>query len=215
MQSKAEKTTQLAISPERQAEEMLRTIKLYERVIKTMLEKAKNFFKTLWGNKQSILSILTTLSSLAVVIYTDTLTELVDIPFLAENPLFAKILSIVIVGLLAINSIYSIVTKYGWESLPQLLERLSTKLTRGQKSVIKEQKKNCEKLLKNEKAVLDNYNKSIDSYKTLASIPNLAIADNKKEDYSKAVANVETQKNVVASLEEQIKALDLKLKGKK
>lgn len=141
------KVLKAAVDPVKQGEDLGQTIITTIQVVRkgsVIMEKLKNFVKWLWGNKLTLISII---SNLVVsvfaqfILYTDALK---DFEYFQVHDVVFKVVVTVLCLLWLANNIFTAVTKYGLESLPQLQERseklkkdTTDKLSASQKTALK------------------------------------------------------------------------------
>lgn len=119
---------------------------------KKTMQKIKNFFKELWGNKFTITNtivvlFMATLSQIAT--YTDYLYRF---QWCADNKLLIQILSPIVAGIIVFIDLFTTYTKYGFESLKELADRKAQKkidnMSKAEKKVLKDNLKDLQKTLK-------------------------------------------------------------------
>jgi len=142
------KALKAAVDPVKQGEDLGQTIITTIKVVRkgsVIMEKLKNFLKWLWGNKLTLISIVSNLfiSVLAqFLLYSDALK---DFEYFQVHDTAFRVVVTVLLVLWLINNIFTTVTKYGLESLKQLQtrseklkEETTNKLDASQKKVLKD-----------------------------------------------------------------------------
>ena len=217
--SKAEKTAELALSPEKQAEELLRTVSIYRKVVNVMIQKVKCFFKWLWGNKQALTSIVGSLLFMGLSQYALYSDLLLRWDFFVSHTLAFQIVVGVLTGLFLVNLIYTIINQYGIENLGQIANRLEqhklekeSKLTKEQKAAIKNQYKSIENALKNAEAKYNDLMKIINDYNALSSIVGYSIPSERINEYNDAMNKVNSARSDVELLKKNKEELHEALK---
>jgi len=168
--TKSIKTLETAVNPLGVGEEIGQAIIYTVKGGKRFMQKIKNFFKELWGNKFTlgntiILLFLATLSQ--VMTYTEYLYR---INWFAEHELVVKIVSPIVAVIWVIIDLLTTYTKYGFESLEEIAER---KLNKSMGKMTKEEKKKLKDNLRELKR-------------------NLIIVETKKSEIEKDVKDTET-----------------------
>lgn len=118
---------------------------------KKVLNKIKNFFKELWGNKF-------TLGNTIIVLFFATLSQIMTyteyiyrINWFAEHELVVKIASPIVAIIWVFIDLFTTYTKYGFESLDEIANR---KLAKKTNELSKEERANLKGLLKQYKSSL-------------------------------------------------------------
>ncbi len=218
--SKAEKTVRLAMSPELQVEEKVRMLKIYERMFRAMFEKTKKVFKWIMGNKLSLTSIIGSIAFIGLSQYALYSDILMQWDFFNQNSLAVKIVGGILTLLFLINLIYTIVTKYGFENLDQISNRLNEvkekkekRLTKEQKLEVKNKLNSCKEILKKAEDKVSNYQKVIENYKVLMSIEGLQPSQEDLRKYNEAIDYIAPSKREVEQLTNQCEILKKALKN--
>lgn len=123
MSQQSVKALKAAVDPVKQGEELGKTILTTVQYVKKgniVMEKLKKIFKWLWGNKLTLINIVSNLIVAAFsqfLLYSDSLKEY---QFFQEHDIVFKVVVTILCVLWLLNNIYTGVTKYGLESLEQL-----------------------------------------------------------------------------------------------
>ena len=172
--TKSIKTLETAVNPLGIGEEIGQTIIYTVKGGKRFMQKIKNFFKELWGNKFTlgntiILLFLATLSQ--VMTYTEYLYR---INWFAEHELVVKIVSPIIAVIWVVIDLLTTYTKYGFESLEEIanrkLKKINGRMSKEEKQtlkanlkeykrnllVVEEKKKQLEEQVKDIEALIDS-----------------------------------------------------------
>lgn len=146
-QNKSVKNLKTALYPEKTGEELGNAIIYTVKGGKKIMGKFSRFMKWLWGNKYTLISIISNLivsAAAQFVMYSDTLK---DYAFFQEH----KIVFIVVVTALCvlwlIDNIFCVVTKYGLENLNEIKARVEAKTQEKLNKLKPEQKKVLKNIL--------------------------------------------------------------------
>lgn len=212
--SKSIKTLESAVNPLGVGEEIGQAIIYTVKGGKRFMQKIKNFFKELWGNKFTlgntiILLFLATLSQ--VMTYTEYLYR---INWFAEHELVIKIISPIVAVIWVTIDLMTTYTKYGFESLEEIANRkLNQKVGKMSKEekqtlkanlkeykrnllVVEEKKKQLEEQVKDIEALIDSgYNLDF----------------NERNQYDKDKTQITNLLGSIESLKTKIKEIEDKL----
>lgn len=217
------KTIKTAIDPVASGEELgkmiIETTTNFERIGSKTMEKIKAFFKKLWGNKFTLISIITNSLICAFVDYLILFEYFINFEWFKKNQLAFTIGVIVITVLVLIVTIYTVITKYGWESLNELNKRIQEKkeykasrLSSEQKHVLKNQIAIVESGIKDSKARVKTYTKIIDNFQVLQSV-GITPTSEKVVEYNDAVTQKNYLEQSIVNFEQQLIRLKEKLNG--
>lgn len=215
------KTIKTAIDPVASGEELgkiiVETTTNLERIGSKTMEKIKAFFKKLWGNKFTLISIIANSLICAFVDYLILFEYFIKFEWFKQNQLTYTIGVIVLSIVVLIITIYTVITKYGWESLSELNKRIQekrdykiSKLTSEQKHVLKSQIAIVESGIKSSKAQLKTYSKIIDNFNVLQSV-GITPTSEKVNEYSNAITQSQYLEQSIKNFEEQLAKLKEKL----
>lgn len=141
MQQKSVKTINTALHPEQVGEELGNAILFTINGGKKMKEKLKAFFKVIYGNKFTTLSLLLNIlyTGLAqYLLYSDTLK---DFPFFVEHKIICIIVATSISALWLILELVKDFKQLGFESLSELNEKWAERKEAKANKLTKEQRK--------------------------------------------------------------------------
>lgn len=221
LQQKSVKTLKTALYPEKTGEELGNAIIYTVRGGKKIMGRFGKFIKWLWGNKYTLISIISNLiisATAQFIMYSDTLK---DYAFFQEH----KIVFIsVVTGLCVlwlIDNIYCVVTKYGLENLNEIKNRLEEKKQEQLNKLKPEQKKALKDVLgklKTTKKTLVNTLKDIDSsialveshiseFEMLKQI-NFAFSNEQTIDYQNSLAKLSSLNEQKANIKTQMEKLE-------
>ena len=181
---------------------------------KKTMQKIKNFFKELWGNKFTITNtivvlFMATLSQIAT--YTDYLYRF---EWFAENKLLVQILSPIIAIIIVVIDLFTTYTKYGFENLQELADRKAKKKI---ENLSKEEKKNLKANLKDlQKTLKTVEDKKYELAKIIEKTDLLLGAgynlnSNEKNEYDANKDQLTNIENTIKNLETKISEITSKL----
>ena len=214
MSQQSVKALKAAVDPVKQGEELGKTILTTVEYVKKgnmIMEKIKKIIKWIWGNKFTLISIV---SNLIFLLFSQFLLYsgyLKDYQFFQEHNIVFKVVVTILCLLWLINNIYTAVTNYGLESLEQLRIRaeeikvdVTNKLTPEQRKILKNTLSTFNSTLKGLEAQLVEIDNQIDvSKKVMADINMLGkigitLSASQEKDFYDAqdkVKKLETEKN--------------------
>ena len=206
IKSKAEKITEFGLCPEKQTEELKRTISIYRKAVKIMVEKLKRFFSYIISNKETLIANFLNISMTIYVEYVLITDKLSLIPFFAEHYLAISIVSGILASIYVVISSHAITVSCGWENPEQCKARLENqriekenKLTKEQKKAVKEEYKKIEETLKSAQLEYNKYKNVISNFKTLSDL-GLSISNEKQMEYDNACNNIGVISNNIERL---------------
>lgn len=184
---------------------------------KNKMEKFKKFFKWLWGNKYTLISLTISIIAVAFCNYLMWFGYLDRYTIFAEHETLLKVLGIVLsLGYLAVD-IFTTVTKYGCESIEQLNTRYQAEAERKLNALSPEQKAAVKSTIKNLQTQLSliepKYNealKTIESFQMLSKIDGFDTSS-LVEGYNQASQYAHDNTTIIAELKKQIEVLTNKL----
>lgn len=219
-EQKSLKVMKLANNPEMEvqkiAEKIDKTIEIVSED-KTM-KKIADFFKWLWGNKFTLLSLTLSIGAVAFCNFLCWWGYLERYYFFAQNETMCKVVIVIVTGVYLAADIFTTISKYGCESLAQLqaryaeeAERKLNALTPEQKKIVKQTLTSLKEELAKAKVGYEQAKKEIDSYTLLASLPGY---DNSANNAKYVQAQVDESKynNLMLALQKQIATLENRLK---
>ena len=201
-------------------EEIARELNETIKIAREMKEgkRMKKFFKWLWGNKFTLISLIISVGCVSFVNFMSFCGYMDRYAIYRENQILFQMLFLVGGALYLVVDIFTTVSKYGCESLEQLNTRYEKRreeklnaLTPEQKKFVKENITKLEKSYEELKKKLTTSLNTIESYKALSSIEGFDIGS-LKEGYSQALAFVNANQSVATELERQINILKARLK---
>lgn len=209
----------IATNPEQLGIDLLRKIDETLIIVKEgkKMNKIKNFFKWLWGNKCTLINIIVSVCAIGFINFMCLADYMMRYAVFARNETFFKIAIPVLSTLWLVLDIFTTVSKYGCESLKQLDVRAKETLERKLNALTPEQKKAVKGTLVELQAKLaliePKYNeclKTIESFKTLQNIPNFDTSS-LVEGYNIALQYTTQNASVVSQLKAQISLLEDRL----
>lgn len=212
------KALKAAVDPVKQGEDLGQTIITTIKVVRkgsVIMEKLKKLLKWLWGNKLTLISIVSNLVVSIIaqfLLYTDALK---DFEYFQVHDTAFKVVVTILCVLWLINNIFTAVTKYGLESLTQLQtrseqlkEETTSKLNATQKKVLKGTLAKFVKALNNIETAIDEANKvinvanqTLNDLKTLSKV-GIALTGEQQQAYSEAELTITNKQREIAALEE-------------
>lgn len=213
------KKADLIIHQDEQLENTLEMLKQSRKVGIIFMEKIKNFFSRIWGNKFTILNITFNLLAVAVVDFLVFSEYLLRFNFFVENELAFKIGIPVLSVLYLVLDIFTTVTKYGWESLDELNEKSEQKalekagqLTKEQKTFIKSQLKQIKDAMETAQKNLVGFEKVISNFELAKSLSIIPLEAEQVSNYNQAVNQKMLLSNQISKYKQQIAILEERLK---
>ncbi len=214
-----------ALNPERAGEEIGQTIIYTVGEGKKLMSKLKNLLKWLWGNKFTLISIISNIvvgAFAQFILYSDYLK---DYQFFQEHKTVFIVVVTALTVLWLIENIYCVVTKYGLENLEELRKRSQEKkeeavgkLTPEQKKTLKNQLsvfKKQESEIVNRLKEIDNeliiVEKTISEFTLLRSI-NISPTNEQMVDNQKAITTKDQLKTEKDNLTNQKSNIELAIK---
>ena len=208
------KTLQTAVDPIGVGEEVGTAIIYTVKGGKKFLQKIKNFFKEIWGNKFTlgntiILLFLVTLSQ--VMTYTEYLYK---INWFAEHELVIKIASPIIAGIWVFIDLFTTYTKYGFESLEEIAKRKAqksiSKMSKEEKTKLKENLKELRRSVEVVEAKKSELEKHIKDVETLIG-SGYVLDFNERNEYDKNKTQLVNLDSSLNELKKRIKEMEEKL----
>lgn len=220
-----------ALNPESVGEELGNAIIYTINGGKKMKEKLSAFFKLIYGNKFTSLSLLLNLAYTGLaqfLLYSDTLA---DIPFFVEHKVACIVVATTISVLWLALELYKDIKNYGFENLDKLNEKWAerkakkeAKLTKEQKETIKNQIEELQNKQVKLSAYINDIKESMEKYKAIINKVNdykalgIMIESSLLDSYNTACVNLSRNKSDLDRLtaskdevENQIKELNEKL----
>lgn len=217
-QQKPLKAIELSQNPTQGGEELGEIFLETMKGGKKKMEKIKNFFKRVWGNKFTITSILFNLFCVSVCEFLYFADYFFRFGWVNENQTWLNyVLPIVGIAYIVLNT-FTTITKYGWENLGELQEKSykkalekASQLTKEQKAIVKGQMKEVKEQLSNVGIDLTKTNTIIEAYETLRDL-GIALSDEKVSAYNLAVAKKPELDLAYTQLTSQLETLLSKLR---
>ena len=217
-QQKPFKAIELSQNPTQGGEELGEIFLETMKGGKKKMEKIKDFFKRVWGNKFTILSIVFSLFCVFACEYLYFADYFLRFDWVENNQVVLNyVLPIVGIAYIVLN-VFTTITKYGWENLKELQEKAykkalekASQLTKEQKAIVKNQMKEVKEQLSNVGIDLTKTNTIIEAYETLRDL-GIALSDEKVSAYNLAVAKKPELDLAYTQLTSQLETLLSKLK---
>ena len=147
-QQKNVKVLKTALYPEQVGEEIGTAIIYTVKGGQKIVGKFGKFLKWIWGNKFTLISIISNLvvsATAQFIMYSDTLK---DFAFFQEHKMIFIIVVTALCVLWLFDNIFCVVTKYGLENLEEIKERTAAKKQEQLNKLTPDQKKSLKKVLK-------------------------------------------------------------------
>lgn len=222
LQQKNVKQLKTALYPEKVGEELGTAIIYTVKEGQKVMGKFSKFCKWLWGNKFTLISIISNLTVSAVaqfIMYSDTLK---DYAFFQEHKLIFIIVVTALCVLWLLDNIFCVVTKYGLENLNEIKARVEAKkqeqlakLTPQQKQALKkllgnlkETEKGIVAKLKDVESAIEVTQSKINEFEVLQNI-NFGLSAEQVAEWQTLKTNVNDLENQKRTLTEQKSKLDV------
>ena len=203
-----------AVNPMSVGEEVGEAIIYTVKGGRKFVQKVKNFFKEIWGNKFTlgntiIVLFLATLSQ--VMTYTEYLYR---ITWFAEHEIVVKIASPIVAIIWVFFDLLTTYTKYGFESLDEIATRKANakvgKMSKEEKQVLKDNLRKLKDSLTVVEKKKSQIQKFIDETETLVS-SGYVLDFNERGEYDKNKTQIVNLESSLEDLKKRIKEIEEKL----